>query len=517
MSTNPVARRSRTNQVVRRLLPFRYAAIFTMALVVVRFAFANGGPFIVKYPGGDTSAKGVLARLDPDLRPARESRLEVVKEDLSIDFTPPLFDSGGPQDSPPIVSITAEYLIRNPTARPIEIEFGFPILRGVFISPLAMTPTPDVQVRMDKTEHLRPILISNSALLGLLRRRAGAVIERSVRDDERLRSLARSVWEAGPSGRAPSRRRLASYLSNVRRWSGSDASLFVEYVSLEKASSRTPERPAPFYMGLTDSSIANAAQEFSWAASAIGELKATQWLARLAGRLDPAFENSYEAVFESWGGDVRELSVDLETRRIRPREVDVQRRPSRSSALQPSLLDSDSTTYARVDYLSTKKKMSRIENDSWNAVLKNLPVVFTFAPMNLLYYRASFPAYGVRMVTVSYKQHAYLDTREPLSYQAAYVLHPASFWDSFGPIRLHVTVPDGVSPVAGRDMLSGFSRADSSASRRPHSNVKWSAYASTVSRKTGELIIGISHADWTQAMRRLTDARRGRVQAGARR
>ena len=47
---------------------------------------ANGGPFVVKYPSGDPAAKGVLARLDPSLLPARETRLRVLKEDLKINF-----------------------------------------------------------------------------------------------------------------------------------------------------------------------------------------------------------------------------------------------------------------------------------------------------------------------------------------------------------------------------------------------------------------------------------------------
>ena len=47
---------------------------------------ANGGPFLVKYPNGDPAARGVPARLDPSLKPTREERLRVVKEDLAIRF-----------------------------------------------------------------------------------------------------------------------------------------------------------------------------------------------------------------------------------------------------------------------------------------------------------------------------------------------------------------------------------------------------------------------------------------------
>ena len=40
--------------------------------------FANGGPFVLKYPNGDPAAKGVLARLDPDLRPGRVTKLSMM-------------------------------------------------------------------------------------------------------------------------------------------------------------------------------------------------------------------------------------------------------------------------------------------------------------------------------------------------------------------------------------------------------------------------------------------------------
>jgi hypothetical protein len=66
-----------------------------VVLVAVAFAvapcgsaWANGGPFVIRHPSGDSAAKGVLARLMPDLRPGRESVLKVLREDLSIAFGP---------------------------------------------------------------------------------------------------------------------------------------------------------------------------------------------------------------------------------------------------------------------------------------------------------------------------------------------------------------------------------------------------------------------------------------------
>ncbi len=57
-----------------------------LATAYVPWAAGNGGPFVIKYPGGDPAAKGVLARIDPDLKPAREERLRVRKEDLKVLF-----------------------------------------------------------------------------------------------------------------------------------------------------------------------------------------------------------------------------------------------------------------------------------------------------------------------------------------------------------------------------------------------------------------------------------------------
>ena len=108
-------------------------------------------------------------------------------------------------------------------------------------------------------------------------------------------------------------------------------------------------------------------------------------------------------------------------------------------------LTADPTVYARVDYLDPNANITAEEKASCEAILKNLPVIFTFAPMNLLHYQAKFPARGTRVVTVSYSQYAYADTRGSGSYQLAYVLHPATLWNEFGPIHLTVQVPEGIA------------------------------------------------------------------------
>ena len=108
------------------------------------------------------------------------------------------------------------------------------------------------------------------------------------------------------------------------------------------------------------------------------------------------------------------------------------------------LTESDPTVYGRVDYLDPKARLSQSEKLTCEGVLKNLPVTFTFAPMNLLYYQVTFPAHATRRIVVAYQQYAYQDSRGTGSYQLAYVLHPATMWKEFGPIHLTVRVPMGV-------------------------------------------------------------------------
>ena len=201
--------------------------------------------------------------------------------------------------------------------------------------------------------------------------------------------------------------------------------------------------------------------------------------------------------------------------------------PAKSRCLPPSAgnppaadlrLTADPTVYARVDYLDPNAKLTKEEKSSCQAILQDLPVVFTFAPMNLLYYQAKFPAHGTRLVTVSYRQYAFADTRGTGSYQLAYVLHPATLWKDFGPIHLTLSVPEGVacrasaavepaganaeeasSNVADRDL-------DRSVPHRQTTAIKYRAktYRTTLDKpeqKQGELFVAVDKAAWDKAFR----------------
>lgn len=475
----------------------------TLAIVVIVLlglagssAFANGGPFVLKYPNGDPAAKGVLARLDPDLKPGRETRLRVIKEDLKVTFNKDSFLKARPSDFP-LVYVSAEYTIENPTNKQVEVDFGFPILRGIYISPYSMMPRPDVNVRLGKTA-VKSTIISNSAIYGIIRQRAREVIEKAVAGDPTLKRLVASV----PNGNAKAREALYSHLRGSMKWNERDAALMVEYASLDfgKPKSFPPDRDRMGWWG-QDKELTKLMNENLGPLSAIGEQKATHFFAQLASGFDPKAAATYEAIFTSWGGDVRERSVDLRTGKVRPREITV----------DPKMLNkpahmglSDPTIYARVDYLDPKAKISKSEKASCKAILKNLPVTFTFAPMNILHYHVKFPAKSTQTLTVSYSQYAYLDTRSPSSYQLAYVVHPASLWQEFGPINLEVAVPDGVHFRASVPCSNGG--VEERLTRPPNSQkARFNIYRAVLKQKTGELYLAVDADTWKQADKQTAD------------
>jgi len=261
--------------------------------------------------------------------------------------------------------------------------------------------------------------------------------------------------------------------------------------------------------------------------SAIGEQKATQLFAQLASRLDKGAAASYKAIFSAWGGDVRDRSIDLESGRLRPREYTVAKDKKPNDLLRTAYVTGDPTVYARVDYFDEKAKLSPAEKTACKTVLKNLPVVFTFAPMNLLHYQVSFPAGSTKSVVVKYKQYPYEDTRGTGSYQLAYVLHPATLWNDFGPIHLKVNVPEGVKclasvPIGNSDRPQPAANAaavqrgqagstapvrQQTAAIQParpvvlpgSANIKFTTYVTTLNKraeKSGELFIALDKAGW---------------------
>ena len=515
-------------------------------------ALGNGGPFVVKYPGGDPAAKGTVARFEPDLKPGREERLRVVKEDLKIIFARSPFQ---PDKEPvvPLAAVSAEYTIKNPTDQKIEVDFGFPILRGFYLNP-SMMRAPDVEVRLNDKQYLHPTVISNSMIYGLIRQqaretietavagdagraelvaavrasglvrqRARATIDAAIRDDAALAKavaadpLLTVLVTADPLLNAPAaptsglreadheaaRAALAKYLKVTKKWTDAAAALMVEFASCDLGNNmKAVAAASPPWVRATQFVGANLGP-----LRAIGEQKATQFFARLASCCDPNTPTTYEAIFAAWGGDVRERSVDLATGQLRPREIAVDPKGSgnRENPSPGREEASDPTVYARVDYLDPNAGITEAEKASCQTVLKHLPVIFTFAPMNLVHYQASFPPNSTQTLTVRYKQYAYKDTHEPNTYQLAYVLHPASLWKDFGPINLEIAAPQGVPvrasvpcPAAGVEevVLTNYAfGSDGGHDQKARCDI----YRTTLTEKTGELFVALDAAAWSKA------------------
>jgi len=275
----------------------------------------------------------------------------------------------------------------------------------------------------------------------------------------------------------------------------------VEYASLDfgKPKSNPPDRDPMTWGWIADMKLHELMSANLGPLTAIGEQKATQFFAQLASLFDPDAAAAYESIFTAWGGDVRERSVDLETGKVRPREVTIDKETLNKS---PHYRAADPTIYARVDYLDPKAKISDSEKASCKAILKNLPVIFTFAPMNILHYRAKFPAKSTKTLAVSYQQYAYTDTRPPSSYQLAYVVHPASLWKNFGPINLEVAVPEGVRFRASVPCYNGGVE-DRKIFLRGSERARCEIYRAKLEQKTGELYVAVDADAWKNGGKRV--------------
>lgn len=453
-------------------------------LPVVNHLFANGGPFVVKYPNGDPAAKGVLARIDPDLKPAMETRLKVIQEDLSVIFQKDPI-SGPDNQQPPLAKVTAKYTIENPTDESITVDFGFPILRGIYTQPFSMMPSPDATVTLNN-ERIPCTIISNSAIYGIIRQRAQETIAKALEADAALKDLVIAVKGAQDDARTKARQALSDYMIQTKHWNVQDAALLAQYASLNVNPEEIRVYPADRSIEgawSRDSQLNQLMMANLGPLAAIGEQKATQLFAQLALCFDADDAVGYEALFAAWGGDVQERALDMTTGKVRPREITVDDKEESSSRGDPAV-------YARVDYLDENAPISEAEKDACRTILKNLPVVFTFAPMNILHYQVTFTPNAIQELTVSYQQYAYKDTHDPASYQLAYVVHPASLWKDFGPIQLSVIVPEGIE-------LSGCAKAGL---ETPSTLKSGSRYTGTVKEKTGEIYLAVHADSWNQKM-----------------
>jgi hypothetical protein len=146
-----------------------------------------------------------------------------------------------------------------------------------------------------------------------------------------------------------------------------------------------------------------------------------------------------------------------------------------------------------VDYFDENVNIGEAEKAACKNILKNLPVVFTFAPMNLLHYQVKFPAKTTKVLSVTYAQYAFADTRAPRSYQLAYVVHPASLWRDFGPIHLEVRVPTGI-PFKSSVKCEKAAAVENNV--RLGQPTPFDVYRAELREKTGELFLAVDGEAW---------------------
>ncbi|MDD4892193.1 MAG: hypothetical protein PHU85_19910, partial [Phycisphaerae bacterium] len=365
--------------------------------------------------------------------------------------------------------------------------------------------------------YVQTTLITNSIIYGIIRQRARATIDRAIGSDPDLKKLIEAVrpippanakQAAQPAKPAPAaeagnlndaKAAIARYAVANLKWDARDAALLAEYAGLDLGKQVVRAADAsPFndWGAGTEAARANLGP-----LGAIGEQKATQLFAQLAGKFDPKAGAAYESIFAAWGGDVKEQSIDLTSGKVRPREITVDRdKLSPGGFRWGDSVGNDPTVYTRVDYFDENAKISDAEKAACKTILKNLPVVFTFAPMNLVHYAVRFPAKSTRVLTVSYGQYMFSDTGAPASYQLAYVVHPASLWKDFGPINLNVNVPTGVPLRASADCKKAAGAANA-APPAGAAAVPMDGYRGELKQKTGELLVAIAAAEWDKLVR----------------
>ena len=163
---------------------FTAGACLAASLLAAEWAAGNTGPFLVRYPNGDPAAKGVLARAGSE--PKTGAGTAAPGGERGFDdqvFTPARF--GGA----PAVFVQAGYTIENPADRQVEADFGFPILRGIFIG-----QRMSVEVNVDGVHNrVRWDIIPNSLIYGLVRQQARAAIEKGILADKELGDLVGAV------------------------------------------------------------------------------------------------------------------------------------------------------------------------------------------------------------------------------------------------------------------------------------------------------------------------------------
>ena len=247
----------------------------------------------------------------------------------------------------------------------------------------------------------------------------------------------------------PAREGLRNYLTAELGWNARDAALLVEYASLDFGRQTLAPPPRPLGRAILEHERPRSSKR------------------RTSGHSGPSANRrprNYSPSSPRGSTSRREATTRRSSRpgaamsasgrstwrpaEVRPREIGLP--AGRSDRKPPARLGSRPAADGRSDRLRPHRlpdpnaKLSPAEKASCEAVLKNLPVTFTFAPMNLLHYQVKFPAHGTRVVAVTYRQYAYADTQRHGQLPVGLRATPSQLWKDFGPIALKVHAPKGI-------------------------------------------------------------------------
>ena len=215
-----------------------------------------------------------------------------------------------------MAEVNAAYVIENPTARRVQVDYGFPILNGY---------SGRVEVTVDR-ESGHNVATNEISIYGVICHNARTAIQKGITGDKELARLVAAVGRARgsavaaeqPAGRTAetaatakrvrkladlvtaarptvkrstpeldrARRQLQSYLVERRSWNRRDAALLVAMASLDldAAKGAAPDRgwKSPTHPEPQPFDVPNGLYEMDFALrDAIGDQKTTQFFAQL--------------------------------------------------------------------------------------------------------------------------------------------------------------------------------------------------------------------------------------------
>ena len=212
---------------------------------------------------------------------------------------------------------------------------------------------------------------------------------------------------------------------------------------------------------------------------------------------------------------MRERAVDLRTGKIRPREVELSADKPRSGIGGARLREvADPTVYARVDYLDSNSPLPEEDRTIAPSGAREPARGLHVRPDGIAALPSDVPAQGNADRDGEILKYACIDTCDPATYQIAYILHPATLWDEFGPIRLSVHVPKGMAcqgvHTAGQERFYAGRGGASAGGNRRGAEGSMDAYTAALTRKaekSGQLFIAVEKAAWDAQFASLSPAR----------